>query len=139
VIELTLKVGRERSVLRRHPWILSGAVAGVEGDEGQEPGAEVLVRSAKGQVLGYGHYSPASQIRVRLLAFGAVAAPLYFMQGTLGTLMPGSPWVDPITLTCFALVLGTLYYRTHRIVPSIVLHMALNATSVAMAWWFFSA
>ncbi|MBW2271854.1 MAG: class I SAM-dependent rRNA methyltransferase [Deltaproteobacteria bacterium] len=73
MIELTLKAGRERSVLRRHPWILSGAVAAVEGAEGQEPGGAVRVSSATGKVLGYGHYSPASQIRVRLLSFGAAA------------------------------------------------------------------
>jgi membrane protease YdiL (CAAX protease family) len=32
------------------------------------------------------------------------------------------------------LVLGLLYYRTHRIVPSVVLHMSLNLTTLAMAW-----
>ena len=34
---LTLKPGREKSLLRRHPWIFSGAVAHVNGDP--EPGA----------------------------------------------------------------------------------------------------
>jgi 23S rRNA (cytosine1962-C5)-methyltransferase len=73
VIEMTLKAGRERSVLRRHPWILSGAVAGVKGAEEQPPGSPVRVHGAKGEILGYGHYSPSSQIRVRLLHFGAEA------------------------------------------------------------------
>lgn len=41
---------------------------------------------------------------------------------------------DPLTLFPFAVVLGILYYRTHRIVPSIALHMALNATSLGMVW-----
>ena len=39
---------------------------------------------------------------------------------------------DPIPLFFLALVLGTLYHRTHRIAPSLVLHMAFNATSIAL-------
>jgi membrane protease YdiL (CAAX protease family) len=39
-------------------------------------------------------------------------------------------------LFVLALVLGWLYQRTHRLWPSVALHTALNATSVAML--FFS-
>ncbi|HEY5657747.1 MAG TPA: class I SAM-dependent rRNA methyltransferase, partial [Myxococcota bacterium] len=66
--DVVLKPGRERSVLRRHPWVLSGAVARVEG--APEPGAWVRVLSASGETLGYGHYAPTSGLRVRLLAHG---------------------------------------------------------------------
>jgi len=41
---------------------------------------------------------------------------------------------DPLTLFLFSLILGTLYYRTHRILPAIVLHMTLNFTSLTLAW-----
>lgn len=68
-----LRPGREASLLRRHPWVFSGAVARVEGDSGSspevEPGETVEVRSAGGELLGRGAYSPASQIRVRLWTF----------------------------------------------------------------------
>ena len=66
--DIVLAPGRDRSLRRRHPWLLSGAVARVEG----EPAAGDWVRvvSAEGECLGFGHYAPASQIRVRLLAFG---------------------------------------------------------------------
>lgn len=66
-----LKAGRERSVLRRHPWLLSGSVDRVEGDP--LPGAWVALRSSKGDLLGHGHWSPTSQIRVRILSFGDAA------------------------------------------------------------------
>jgi 23S rRNA (cytosine1962-C5)-methyltransferase len=59
---------RERSVRRRHPWLLSGAVARTEGEPGA--GELVAVRSAAGELLGHGHWEPGAQIRVRLLAFG---------------------------------------------------------------------
>jgi 23S rRNA (cytosine1962-C5)-methyltransferase len=68
VAQVVLHPGRDRSVRRRHPWLLSGSVARVEGD----PAAGDLLRvlSAEGEILAHGHYSPRSQIRVRLLCFG---------------------------------------------------------------------
>ena len=64
---LVLKPGREKSLLRRHPWVFSGAVERIEGDV--EPGAEVLVADAKGEVLAVAGYSPASQIAARVWSF----------------------------------------------------------------------
>jgi 23S rRNA (cytosine1962-C5)-methyltransferase len=66
--EVVLKTTRDRSIRRRHPWILSGAIDRVEGAE--EPGGWVRVRSAEGEVLGYGHLSPQSALRVRMLTVG---------------------------------------------------------------------
>jgi len=71
VTEVILKRTRDRSIRRRHPWILSGAIDRVEGVE--EPGAWVRVRSAEGEVLGYGHLSPSSALRVRMLTVGKEA------------------------------------------------------------------
>ena len=64
---LLLKPGREKSLLRHHPWVFSGAVDRLEGDP--EPGAEVLVADAKGKVLAVAGYSPASQIAARVWSF----------------------------------------------------------------------
>lgn len=41
---------------------------------------------------------------------------------------------DPIALFPLALVLGYLYRQTHRIVPSLVAHAFLNATSMLLLW-----
>ena len=62
-----LKKGRDHSVRNRHPWIFSGAIDRLEGEAA--PGDIVLVRDAAGEALGFGAYSPASQIRIRMLAF----------------------------------------------------------------------
>lgn len=64
---LILKPGREKSLLRRHPWVFSGAVERVEGDPA--PGATVEVRSARGDFLARAAWSPASQIRARVWTF----------------------------------------------------------------------
>ena len=64
-----LKPGREKSLLRRHPWVFAGAIDGLEGTPGA--GDTVAVCSAGDEVLGWGAFSPASQISVRLWSFGA--------------------------------------------------------------------
>ena len=66
LIRLILRSGREESVLRRHPWLFSGAVARAEGD-GTDGVAEVV--DANGRVLAHGAYSPDSQIVARLWTF----------------------------------------------------------------------
>ncbi|MDX1489930.1 MAG: class I SAM-dependent methyltransferase [Pseudohongiellaceae bacterium] len=64
---LFLKKGKESSLLRRHPWIFSGAIAKVEGEV--SAGSVVIVRSFAGQYLGTAAFSPSSQIRARVLSF----------------------------------------------------------------------
>ena len=53
--------------MRRHPWIFSGAVAGVQGDP--EEGDTVRVQAADGRFMGWAAYSPNSQIRARVWSF----------------------------------------------------------------------
>jgi 23S rRNA (cytosine1962-C5)-methyltransferase len=62
---IILKRGKEKPVLRGHPWVFSGAVATVE--EQVSPGEVGEVYSQAGQFLGRGHINPRSQIIVRLL------------------------------------------------------------------------
>jgi len=74
---MILKSGRDRSVRRRHPWIFSGAIdtGGADALGGLVAGETVEVASAAGETLGYGSYSPASQIRIRMLSFDAKIVP----------------------------------------------------------------
>jgi 23S rRNA (cytosine1962-C5)-methyltransferase len=65
--ELILKPTREKSLLRRHPWIFSGAVERVQGDP--QPGETVDVLDAKRHFLARAAYSPISQIRARVWTF----------------------------------------------------------------------
>ena len=62
-----LKPGRDKSLLRRHPWIFSGAVQQVTGDP--IPGGTVDLLSSKWQLLARASYSPSSQIRARVWTF----------------------------------------------------------------------
>jgi 23S rRNA (cytosine1962-C5)-methyltransferase len=64
---LVLKPRRDRSLLRHHPWIFSGAVAQVTG--APAPGDTLEVRSSEGRWLARAAYSPASQITGRVWTF----------------------------------------------------------------------
>jgi 23S rRNA (cytosine1962-C5)-methyltransferase len=64
---VVLAAGRERSLVRRHPWIFTGAIAQVKG--APAPGDTVDVRAADGTWLARGTYSPRSQIAVRVWSF----------------------------------------------------------------------
>ncbi|MCD6476522.1 MAG: class I SAM-dependent rRNA methyltransferase [Anaerolineaceae bacterium] len=59
-----LQKGREKSLLRRHPWVFSGAIESLKGDP--KPGETVDVFDSKGNWLARGAYSPLSKIRVRI-------------------------------------------------------------------------
>ena len=62
---IRLRAGKERSLLRRHPWIFESAIAKGGGDAGET----VRVESDQGQFLGWAAFSPASKIRARIWSF----------------------------------------------------------------------
>lgn len=70
---LTLKAGRERSLLRRHPWVFSGAVGKTHGSP--QSGETVEVRDSQSRFLGWAAYSPESQIRARVWSFEESEVP----------------------------------------------------------------
>jgi 23S rRNA (cytosine1962-C5)-methyltransferase len=69
---LILKPGKEKSLLRRHPWVFSGAIARVEGDPGV--GETVRVIGSDGALLALAAFSPQSQIRGRAWSWDAEEA-----------------------------------------------------------------
>ncbi len=77
-----LKPHKEESLLRRHPWVFSGAIARVvldSDDPNSQPqeGDLVQVRSSVDALLGIGHWQVGS-IAVRILAFGVETLPANF-------------------------------------------------------------
>ena len=62
-----LKPGREKSLLRRHPWIFSGAIQ--KADENIVSGLTVDLLSSEKHFLARASYSPTSQIRARVWTF----------------------------------------------------------------------
>ena len=62
---IRLREGKERSLLRKHPWVFQGSV-----DKGKaDPGETVRVEGHDGQFLAWASFSPSSMIRVRAWSF----------------------------------------------------------------------
>lgn len=73
--KIVLKSGRERSIINRHPWIFSGAVKQMpQADNGEI----VQVVTNNDEHLGYGFFSPNSQITCRLFSFANVDEQIDF-------------------------------------------------------------
>ena len=83
--KIILKPGKEASLLRFHPWVFSGAIAGLaEPSAGPvQEGDKVLVMSHQGQVLGVGH-AQAGSIAVRMLSFSDEPVDLSFYGKRIG-------------------------------------------------------
>jgi 23S rRNA (cytosine1962-C5)-methyltransferase len=62
---IRLRAGKERSLLRHHPWIFESAIGKGGGDSGET----VRVESLEGQFLGWAAFSPSSKIRARVWSF----------------------------------------------------------------------
>ena len=62
---ITLREGKERSLLRRHPWVFQGSLAKGKADAGET----VRVEAHDGRFLAWASFSPTSMIRVRAWSF----------------------------------------------------------------------
>jgi 23S rRNA (cytosine1962-C5)-methyltransferase len=61
---IVLRADRDKSLLRRHPWVFSGAVECIDGKPAS--GDTVAVRDASGSFLAWAAYNPNSQIVARV-------------------------------------------------------------------------
>ena len=108
--QVYLRRGKEESLLRRHPWIFSGAIDYIKAEEESEiaEGAMVEVYTHAGDFIAQGHYQVGS-IAVRVVAFEPEAidqawwnrkvAVAYDVRRTLGL-------TDNAATTCYRLIHG---------------------------------
>ncbi|HAX70140.1 MAG TPA: 23S rRNA (cytosine(1962)-C(5))-methyltransferase RlmI, partial [Anaerolineae bacterium] len=66
-MNLSLKPGRDKSLLRRHPWVFASALQ--TPDIQTASGSTVSLHDSTGQFLAQASYSPHSQIRARVWTF----------------------------------------------------------------------
>ncbi|MGQ9683933.1 MAG: class I SAM-dependent rRNA methyltransferase [Anaerolineae bacterium] len=70
---VSLKPGRAKSALQRHPWVYAGALARIPGDA--EDGAVVRVLDEQGAFVAWGYLNRRSQIALRLLSWREAEPP----------------------------------------------------------------
>jgi len=63
---VTLLPSREKSILRKHPWVFSGAI-----DRNEQPESGIVcVRSSQNEVLGFGFFEKGASLAIRMFQFG---------------------------------------------------------------------
>jgi 23S rRNA (cytosine1962-C5)-methyltransferase len=104
MVTLMLKKGREKAVLRHHPWIFSGAVQSLTGEP--EPGETVAVRDSGGNFLAWAAYSPKSQIRARIWSWDEDQSidPAFFEDRIRTAINLRETLIDPQSTSAYRLI-----------------------------------
>ena len=104
-----LRRGKEESLLRRHPWVFSGAIERIiEGDKALGEGDVVDVVTKQGDFIARGHYQIGS-IAVRVLSFERVAIDQPWWNERIAEakhLREALGMVNDCNTTCYRLVHG---------------------------------
>lgn len=79
-IKITLRSGKEQSIMRFHPWIFSGAIKKIYGSPSE--GDIVDIYDNKDNFLASGHYAPGS-IAVRILTFEKTEIDISFFRNRI--------------------------------------------------------
>ena len=107
--QIHLRRGKEESLLRRHPWIFSGAIESVRYDGNEIPeGALVDVYTRSGDFIARGHYHIGS-IAVRVLTFEQEPSDTAWWQRMISTALDVRRTLgltDAPDTTCYRLVHG---------------------------------
>lgn len=101
---IRLKKGKEKSLLQRHPWVFSGAIA--HEPEKLPEGSIVEVQNQEGHVLATGHFHKGT-ITVRCFEFGKVSSISDLLAERLSAcLRLRAQLIDSKTTTCYRLIHG---------------------------------
>jgi 23S rRNA (cytosine1962-C5)-methyltransferase len=102
--KMILKKGREKALLRRHPWVFSGAIQSIQGEP--KTGETIEIRDAHGGFLAWGAYSPSSQIRARIWSWkqDEEINPSYFEKRIHQANQLRDDWIDPTKTTAYRLI-----------------------------------
>lgn len=108
--QIYLRRGKEESLLRRHPWIFSGAIDHIGAEAGAElaEGAVVDVMTRSGEFIARGHYQIGS-IAVRVLTFDREEIDAAWWRRRIATAADVRRTLglaDDASTTCYRLVHG---------------------------------
>ena len=132
---LILKTGREKALLRRHPWVYSGAVQAV--DDAPVRGETVAIHDAHGQFLAWGAYSPDSQIRTRVWSWdqNEIIDANFFRQRLQTALNLRKTWIDPAKNSAYRLVHAESDSLPGLVVDRYYSSLVLQILSAGAEYW----
>ena len=139
--QIKIKHGREKSFINRHPWIFSGALVTVPE---YSNGEIVEVVTSDGAIIGYGFFSPDSQITCRIFEFSSERIEIfdggYFTGKIKRAFDLRSRFIDKERTDCFRLMHaeGDFFpgliidvYRDTAVVQALVMGVELMLESIA--------
>jgi hypothetical protein len=99
---------------------------------------EAQIANDQSQAIACATSSVQSPVLEKPPAIGVAGLPFSWLPISISSVLFGLAHFgygpEPIPLFFLALVLGYLYYRTHRIVPSIVAHAVFNLFTMIVLW-----
>lgn len=122
---------KEKSVLRKHPWVFSGAIA--RKDPGIDDGDIVSVCDSRGGHLAYGYHNGKTRIAVRILSFGdEEVTPSYLRKliGAAAARRAGNLLLDKTD--SFRLIFSEGDFLPGLIVDSYAGHLVLQCLTLGM-------
>jgi 23S rRNA (cytosine1962-C5)-methyltransferase len=132
--KVNLKPGREKSLLRRHPWIFSGAIHSA--DDNIASGSTVDLLSSDKKFLARASYSPISQIRARVWTFEDEPVDKEFFRKRIRTAIHSrDTWhLEPDTNSC------RLIYAESDGIPSLIVDkyndvLVLQSLTAGSEYW----
>jgi 23S rRNA (cytosine1962-C5)-methyltransferase len=138
---LILKQGREKSLLRRHPWIFSGAIHHLDGEPAS--GSTVDLLSFNKQFLARASYSPQSQIRARVWTFEDELIDKEFFRKRIRSAITARSLISPSPLTPLPVGEGNalrLIYAESDNIPGLVVDryddvLVLQSLTAGSEYW----
>jgi len=134
MMSIALKSGREKSLLRRHPWIFSGAIH--HADENIASGTTVDLLSSEKRFLARASYSPISQIRARVWTFeDEVVDKEFFRKRIQSAIRSRDTWnLTPDTNSC------RLIYAESDNIPGLIVDrygdvLVLQSLTAGAEYW----
>jgi hypothetical protein len=94
------------------------------------------IRGATAADLGWTPQRFFPDVGLGLIVFFAIFIPIQMILYGAKLLLPPNIAPDPVPLFFLALVLGSCYYSTRRVVPVVAIHMAVNGYAFCLILWF---
>lgn len=129
---LHIKSGKERSILRKHPWIFSGAISRIDGMP--KDGDVVTIADHQKKTLGFAHFQNGSII-ARMLSFDNTPPDIAFYKSKLSSawqLRKSLGFVNNVNTNIFRLIHGEGDFLPGLIIDHYDGHLVMQCHSIGM-------
>lgn len=125
--KVVLKPGKEKAVLKKHPWIFSGAI---ESLPPIEPGEILPIFSHTGVCLAQGYFHPSNSLAGRILCFSEAPIPEVLKKKFESSLALRKTFIDPAQTDCYRLI-----HAEADGIPGLIVDLYGNVAVIQINTW----